>query len=105
MSTKISIKVIVAGRTYPLTVVQGEEEKVYRAADDINKSIKLLQENYAVKDMQDLLAMTALQLSTKSARNTTNNTAESKDDNESRAQLIDLGSQLEELLHLIETAR
>ena len=37
-----------------------------KAADDINRAIKLLQENYAVKDMQDLLAMTALQLATKS---------------------------------------
>ena len=62
---KLSIKVVVAGRTYPLTVAETEVEKVQRAADDINKAIKLLQDNYAVKDMQDLLAMTALQLATK----------------------------------------
>lgn len=64
--SKVSIKVIVAGRTYPLTVLAGEEAKVLKAADDINKAIKLLQDNYAVKDMQDLLAMTALQLASKS---------------------------------------
>lgn len=63
---KISLKIVVAGRTYPLTVEESEEKKVLKAADDINKSIKLLQDNYAVKDMQDLLAMTALQLATKS---------------------------------------
>ena len=63
--SKLSIKVIVAGRTYPLTVSEGEEAKVLKAAEDINKAIKLLQDNYAVKDMQDLLAMTALQLATK----------------------------------------
>ena len=63
--SKLSIKVIVAGRTYPLTVSEGEEVKVLKAAEDINKAIKLLQDNYAVKDMQDLLAMTALQLATK----------------------------------------
>lgn len=62
---KLSIKVVVAGRTYPLTVNQGEESKVNKAAEDINKAIKMLQDNYAVKDMQDLLAMTALQLATK----------------------------------------
>jgi aldehyde:ferredoxin oxidoreductase len=39
---------------------------VMKAAEDINKAIKLLQDNYAVKDMQDLLAMTALQLASKS---------------------------------------
>ncbi len=63
---KISIKVVVAGRQYPLTVGEAEQEKVQQAADDINKAIKLLQDNYAVKDMQDLLAMTALQLASKS---------------------------------------
>lgn len=65
--SKISLKIVVAGRSYPLSVNEGEEKKVQKAADDINKSIKLLQDNYAVKDMQDLLAMTALQLATKSS--------------------------------------
>jgi len=62
---KLSLKVVVAGRTYPLTLNEGEEDKVLNAAEDINKAIKLLQDSYAVKDMQDLLAMTALQLATK----------------------------------------
>lgn len=65
--SKLSIKVVVAGRSYPLTVHENEQEKVQRAADEINKAIKTLQDNYAVKDMQDLLAMTALQLATKTA--------------------------------------
>lgn len=65
---KLSLKVVVAGRTYPLSVNENEQEKVLKAAEDINKAIKLLQENYAVKDMQDLLAMTALQLATKDGR-------------------------------------
>jgi hypothetical protein len=64
--SKLSIKVIVAGRNYPLTINEGEEEKIQQAANTINSSIKKLQDNYAVKDMQDLLAMTALQLATKS---------------------------------------
>jgi cell division protein ZapA len=63
---KLSLKVVVAGRTYPLSVSEDEQEKVMKAAEDINKAIKLLQDNYAVKDMQDLLAMTALQLASKS---------------------------------------
>ena len=62
---KLSVKVVVAGRTYPLSVSESEEKKVLKAAEDINKAIKLLQDNYAVKDMQDLLAMTALQLASK----------------------------------------
>jgi cell division protein ZapA len=63
--SKMSIKVVVAGRSYPLSVNESEQAKVLKAAEDINRSIKMLQDNYAVKDMQDLLAMTALQLATK----------------------------------------
>lgn len=69
--SKVSLKVVVAGRTYPLTVQESEVDKVQRAADDINKAIKQLQDNFAVRDMQDLLAMTALQLSTKGGVKTT----------------------------------
>jgi cell division protein ZapA len=60
---KISLKVVVAGRAYPLSVEEMEKEAILSAVDDINRRIKILQDNYAVKDMQDLLAMTALQLS------------------------------------------
>ncbi|TSJ45681.1 cell division protein ZapA [Fluviicola chungangensis] len=66
--SKVSLKVVVAGRTYPLTVQETEVEKVQHAADDINKAIKQLQDNFAVRDMQDLLAMTALQLSTRGGK-------------------------------------
>ena len=73
--SKLSLKIVVAGRTYPLTVNEGEDIKIIKAADDINRAIKMLQENYAVKDMQDLLAMTALQLATKNSV-TQNSTSE-----------------------------
>ena len=63
---QLSIKVNIAGRSYPLTIERSEEEMIRKAADNINESVKNLKENYAVKDIQDLLAMTALQLSTKS---------------------------------------
>ena len=66
--SKVSLKVVVAGRTYPLTVQETEVDKVQRAADDINKAIKQLQDNFAVRDMQDLLAMTALQLATRAGK-------------------------------------
>ncbi len=59
---KVSLKIIVAGRTYPLTIKKEEEEAIRKAADRINSNIKKLQGSYAVKDMQDLLAMTALQI-------------------------------------------
>ena len=76
MST-MSIKVVLAGRNYPLTINEGEEDKVREAVADINNSIKRLQENYAVKDMQDLLAMTALRLATRSSDEPSPSNAES----------------------------
>lgn len=59
---KLSIKVDVAGRTYPLSVDEGEKEGVLDAAEKINKAIQSLKKNYAVTDMHDLLAMASLQL-------------------------------------------
>ena len=72
---KLSIKVVLAGRNYPLTINEDEEEKVRGAVEMINTGIKKLQENYAVKDMQDLLAMTALQLATRESGSMSNTTA------------------------------
>ncbi len=64
-----SIKVTIAGRIYPITVKGDEEEGVRAAAKKVDDNIKHLQDNYAVKDKQDLLAMTALQFSTKVIEN------------------------------------
>ena len=64
MSETVSIKVVIAGRTYPLTVAMEEEEYIRKAAKEIDESVRVFQENYAVRDKQDLLAMTALQFLT-----------------------------------------
>lgn len=62
---KLSIKVVVAGRNYPLTVEESEKAAVEKAAEDINRRIQVLRDSYAVKDVQDLLAMTVLQIAVK----------------------------------------
>lgn len=91
--SKTSLKVVVGGRTYPLTVNNGEEAKVTKAAEDINRAIKMLQDNYAVKDMQDLLAMTALQIATKSTA--PSNTAAQPDYSSIEKLLSDLSNDLD----------
>ncbi len=58
----LSIKVNIANRIYPLTVKQEEEENIRLAAKEINQMVKEYEQNYAVKDKQDLLAMCALQI-------------------------------------------
>ena len=93
---KLSLKVVVAGRTYPLTLNEGEQEKVLKAADDINKAIKVLQDSYAVKDMQDLLAMTALQLASKSSK-TTNSSDATPDFSEIEDELEKLSKEFDSL--------
>ncbi len=58
----ISLKVVIAGRTYPLTVKQEDEQPVLAAAKMINDKVKEFEQNYSVRDKQDLLAMSALNL-------------------------------------------
>ena len=62
---KLKIKVSIAGRVYPLTINREEEENIRKAASKIEAIVKQFESNYAVKDKQDLLAMCALQLSSK----------------------------------------
>ncbi|MGI4021495.1 MAG: cell division protein ZapA [Janthinobacterium lividum] len=64
----ISIKINIADRVYPLKVSTEEEEIIRRAAKLINDRIKDYQENYAVKDKQDLLSMCVLHYATTSLK-------------------------------------
>ncbi|GGH26709.1 cell division protein ZapA [Sphingobacterium alkalisoli] len=71
----ISIKINIADRVYPLRVETDEEEVIRHAAKLINEKIKELQDNYAVRDKQDLLSMCVLQYATgmiKAERNSQN---------------------------------
>ncbi|MCK0130905.1 cell division protein ZapA [Flavobacteriaceae bacterium F08102] len=62
MSEKLKIKVTIGDRVYPLTINNaGEEEGVRKAVKKINDLIKKFEENYEVRDKQDVLAMCALQ--------------------------------------------
>ena len=61
MDDLLSIKVTIANRQYPLRINRSEEEAIRKAAKKINERIKEYEQNYAVRDPQDLLAMCALQ--------------------------------------------
>ncbi len=61
MKNKLKIKVSIANRVYPMTVAPDQEEGLRLAARKINRVIKHFEENYAVRDKQDVLAMSALQ--------------------------------------------
>ena len=61
---EISNKINIADRIYPLRVAMEEEEIIRQAAKLINERIKEFQENYAVRDKQDLLSMSVLHYAT-----------------------------------------
>ncbi|QTY27456.1 cell division protein ZapA [Flavobacterium sp. CS20] len=69
MEEKLKIKVSIADRVYPMTVSSDQEQSLRLAAQKINKTIKHFEDNYAVRDKQDVLAMSALQFASKIEQN------------------------------------
>jgi cell division protein ZapA (FtsZ GTPase activity inhibitor) len=61
MDDKLSIRVNVADRYYPLKIDRSDEEKIRKAARLINEKVLLYKQRYSDKDTQDFLAMAALQ--------------------------------------------
>jgi cell division protein ZapA (FtsZ GTPase activity inhibitor) len=61
MDDKLSIRVNVADRFYPLKVERENEEKIRKAARMINEKVLQYKQRYTDKDVQDFLAMAALQ--------------------------------------------
>ncbi|NDB34633.1 MAG: cell division protein ZapA [Flavobacteriia bacterium] len=60
--SKVSLKLEIAGRTYPISVLESEQEKVKQAVETLNDAINSLKKQYSVNDLQDLMAMASLQL-------------------------------------------
>jgi cell division protein ZapA len=65
MEDKLSIKVNVADRYYPLKIERKDEEKIRKAARLINDKVLQYKQRYLDKDTQDFLAMAALQFVTR----------------------------------------
>ena len=61
MDDKLSIRVNVADRYYPLKVERDNEEKIRKAARMINEKVLQYKQRYSDKDVQDFLAMASLQ--------------------------------------------
>ncbi|MRR19995.1 cell division protein ZapA [bacterium] len=61
MDDKLSIRVNVADRYYPLKVESDNEERIRKAARLINEKVLQYKQRYVDKDIQDFLAMAALQ--------------------------------------------
>ena len=92
MSELLKIKLTIADRVYPLSVSPDQEEALRASAKKIEAMIKQLEQSYAVRDKQDVLAMCALQYATQ---------IEQKRHNEKESTAVDTAT-LEHLNSMIE---
>ena len=90
MDDKLSIKVNVADRYYPLKIERRDEEKIRKAARMINDKVQQYKQRYLDKDAQDFLAMAALQFVTRVI------------EMEDRSEAEPLGKRLQELTEELE---
>lgn len=95
MDDKLKIKISIADRVYPLTVELSQEEGLRSASKKIDVMIKQFEENYAVRDKQDVLAMCALQFASQTEQKNIEN---SIDGTETIERLTKLNNLLDDYL-------
>jgi len=88
---KLSIKLHIANRIYPMKIDRDSEEYIRNSVRKIEERLKFYEDNYAIKDKQDLLAMCLIEYASKFE--TLNNKKEVEDDD-----LIEQLTQLENIL-------
>lgn len=92
MAEALKIKLTIADRLYPLTIQADKEEGLRKAAKRIEEMIKRFEQSYAVRDKQDVLAMSALQFAAQ---------VEQKE-LDSAQDMVDLEHRLQSLDHLVQ---
>jgi cell division protein ZapA (FtsZ GTPase activity inhibitor) len=90
MNGKLKIKLSIADRVYPLTVDPSQEEGLRSASKKIDAMIKQFEENYAVRDKQDVLAMCALQFASQAEQKQGENAIDGKETLERLQKINDL---------------
>ena len=93
MEDKLSIKVNLVDRYYPLKIDRTDEERIRKAAKLINERVLQYKQKYADKDTQDFLAMASLQFVIKNLE-----VEDQMNDQSFIDQLSDINSELEEFL-------
>jgi|SRR5690606_24797846 len=95
MSEKLKIKVSIIDRVYPLTVNPEQEEGIRAAVKKIDAMAMQLEENFAMRDKQDVLAFCALQFASQVEQNRIQN-EEGVDD--SKEKLMQFNNRLDDIL-------
>jgi cell division protein ZapA len=96
MGDKLKIKLSIADRVYPLNIRPEQEEGLRKAAKRINEVIKKFEQDYAVRDKQDVLAMSALQFAAQIEQNELSSTSELQ---EAEIKLLELNEILKDQLN------
>ena len=65
MGEKLSIKLHIANRIYPMKIERNSEEYIRNAVKKIEDRLKFYEKNYAIKDKQDMLAMCLIEYASK----------------------------------------
>lgn len=95
MAEGLKIKLSIADRIYPMTVLPEQEEGLRLAAKKIDQLLKQFEQNYAVRDKQDVLAMCALQFASQTEQKSIN---KERDTTEAQARLAALTKQIDDVL-------
>tara|TARA_R100000655_G_scaffold21924_1_gene44696 strand:+ start:275 stop:568 length:294 start_codon:yes stop_codon:yes gene_type:complete len=90
MEDKLKIKISIADRVYPLTIQPSQEEGLRKAAKKIEAMIKQFEQNYAVRDKQDVLAMCALQFAAQTEQKNIDKSSEMLEAEDKLKELNDL---------------
>jgi len=102
MEDKLKIKISIADRVYPLTIQPSQEEGLRKAAKKIEAMIKQFEQNYAVRDKQDVLAMCALQFAAQTEQKNIDKSSEMIEAEDKLKELNDLLQEhLSSLVHKI----
>jgi len=97
MDEKLSIRVNIAERYYPLKVDRNDEEKVRRAVKLINEKVLGYRQRYGDKDVQDWLSMACMFFALKVVESEANQDLEV-----AMRGLLDLDKKLAEYLDYVE---
>lgn len=95
MAQHQKIKLSIADRVYPMTVLADQEEGLRKAAKKIDELLKHYEQSYAVRDKQDVLAMCALQFASEAEQKSIN---KDRDITNSKEKLTQLADKIEAVL-------
>ena len=92
---KLSIKLNIANRCYPMKIERSSEEIIRNSVKKIDNRLKFYEDNYAIKDKQDLLAMCLIEYASKLEKINQNNFISDNGISEKLTKLDELLSEFE----------